>query len=66
MKNNKMKHGFLFNVLNFISRDYLRNYLAVGVRLPLVKAKDCIEKHPSEALREIERAIKGIDDIFNL
>jgi hypothetical protein len=62
-----------FKILNILSNDRLRNYLAVGVSTPLFKAHQHLSADEfSDAFRlkcvteDIARARKGIEDIFQL
>ena len=57
--------GFMFRVLNFISRDYLRNYRAIGVYMPLKKLSK-YEKCDSYTKMMVNKALKGCEDVFSL
>lgn len=55
--------GLRFKICNWICRDYLRNYLVVGVKLPLInllysKNLDSFE------IKEIKKIIECIDEIL--
>ena len=60
--------GIRFRIANFIMKDYLRNFLVVGVRLPLKNLirykKQC--NLDSFTIQTIEKCIKTIDDIFEM
>lgn len=56
--------GFRFKLANFIMGDYFRNYLAVGVRLPLLKVLD--SKVDSYTERLIKKALKTTEEIFEI
>ena len=62
-----------FRILNILSGDYLRNYLAVGVLFHVNKCEEILNKenlsdiYRIEALQKsITKAKKGIDDIWNI
>lgn len=59
-----MKSGLKFRVLNWLTRGYLRNYLAVGVRLPIINAMKYCEHHPDVAVCELEKAKRTVEEIF--
>ena len=60
--------GIRFRIANWIMRDYLRNYLAVGVRISLLNALRY--GHLSElnpyVKNEIEKSLKTIDELFEM
>lgn len=68
----KSKFSLRFRVLNFLSGDYLRNYLAVGVNCPLTSAIDVLDWDlpDSSKLRmldhHIRKAKRGMDDVFQI
>ena len=61
-----------FRILNLLSGDYLRNYLAVGVNCPLISAIDILNGTLPDAakLRMLDRHVKkakhGLDDTFHI
>ena len=61
-----------FRILNLLSGDYLRNYLAVRVELPLWSAIYVLDgPQPDEAKVKllnhyIRKAKRGLDDVFQL
>lgn len=60
--------GIRFRIANFIMKDYLRNYLAVGVRLPLenlIRYKEQCNLN-SFTIHTIEKCIKTIDEVFKM
>lgn len=56
--------GLRFKICNWICGDYLRNYLAVGVRLPLINLKYNSKNLDSFEIKRIENIIECIDEIF--
>ena len=57
--------GLRFKIANWICKDYLRNYLAVGVLLPLTnlqKSKDLSDWDR----KRVEKIIKCVREIFEL
>jgi hypothetical protein len=66
------RFSFRFRILNLLSGDYLRNYLAVGVNCPLIGAVDVLDSSlPDSAKlrmldRHIRKAKRGLDDVFNI
>lgn len=57
--------GIRFRIGNWICKDYLRNYLAVGVLLPLSnlqKSKDLSDWDR----KRVEKIIKCVREIFEL
>lgn len=57
--------GLRFKICNWICKDYLRNYLAVGVLLPLTNLQK--SKDLSNWDRErVEKIIKCVREIFEL
>lgn len=56
--------GFRFKLANFIMGDYLRNYLVVGVRLPLLKVLD--SKVDPYTAHLIKKALKTTEEIFKI
>lgn len=60
--------GIRFKIANWIMGDRLRNYLAVGVRLPLVNASTLLERDAISqyAKDEIRKAIATIDELFEI
>ena len=57
--------GLRFKICNCICNDYLRNYLAVGVRLPLINFLKYNSKNlDSFEIKRIENIIECIDEIF--
>lgn len=57
--------GLRFKICNWICGDYLRNYLAVGVRLPLINFLKYNSKNlDSFEIKRIENIIECIDEIF--
>ena len=57
--------GLRFKICNWICRDYLRNYLVVGVRLPLINFLKYNSKNlDSFEIKRIENIIECIDEIF--
>lgn len=63
--------GIRFRIANWICGDYLRNYLAVGVLLPLDKLLERDKRWENKRLpewdrREIERIEKCVREIFEL
>ena len=59
------RFGWRFKIANLIMGDLLRNYLAVGVRLPLDNAKRYY-KDEEFCKDEIDKAIETIDEIFEM
>ena len=60
--------GIRFRIANFIMKDYLRNYLAVGIRLPLknlIRYKEQCNLD-SFTIQTIEKCIETINDIFEI
>jgi len=59
-----------FRILNILSGDYLRNYLALRVLFQINKCDEilngiCTEEYKIKILKEnISKAKKGIDDIW--
>ncbi len=57
--------GLRFKICNWIYNDYLRNYLAIGVRLPLINFLKYNSKNlDSFEIKRIENIIECIDEIF--
>ena len=57
--------GLRFKICNWICGDYLRNHLAVGVRLPLINFLKYNSKNlNSFEIKRIEKIIECIDEIF--
>ena len=57
--------GIRFRISNWICKDYLRNYLAVGVRLPLINFLKYNSKNlDGFEIKRIENIIECIDEIF--
>lgn len=60
--------GIRFKIANFIMNDYLRNYLAVGVKLPienLIKYKYQYSINDFE-IHKLEQIVQTIDELFNM
>ena len=61
-----------FRILNLLSGDYLRNYLAVGVGCPLSSAIYVLDGPLPDVAklrlldRHIRKTKRGLDDVFNL
>ena len=70
MSKNKM--SLKFKILNFLSGDILRNYLAVGVLLHITECEEILEsdRNDESKLRNIafhiKRTKENIIDIFTL
>ena len=59
--------GLRFRICNWICKDYLRNYLAIGVKIPLVNLlKRNSKKLDSFDIKKIKEMIECIDKIFEL
>lgn len=59
--------GFRFRIANWIMGDYLRNYLAVGVRLPLINLLTSkLYNFDNHTRQEIERIIQTVDELFEI
>lgn len=59
--------GIRFKIANLIMGDYLRNYLAVGIRLPLVKILTSnLSNLDTYTAEQIERMIQQIDELFDM
>ena len=56
--------GLRFKICNWICGDYLRNYLAVGVRLPLINLLQYSKNLDSFEIKKIKKIIECIDEIF--
>lgn len=56
--------GLRFKICNWICGDYLRNYLAVGVRLPLINLLQYSKNLDSFEIKEIKKIIECIDEIL--
>lgn len=63
-KKERVAMGFRFKLANFIMGDYLRNYLVVGVRLPLLKVLD--SKVDPYTAHLIKKALKTTEEIFKI
>ena len=60
--------GIRFRICNWICKDYLRNYLAVGVLLPLtnlIKYKKAYDIN-DDTRKELERIDACVREIFEL
>lgn len=60
--------GLRFRIANWICKDYLRNYLAVGVLLPLtnlIKYKKAYDIN-DDTRKELERIVACVREIFEL
>lgn len=57
--------GWRFKFANLIMADYLRNYLAVGVCLPLDNAKKYY-KHENECKQQIDKARETVYELFEM
>lgn len=60
--------GLRFRISNWICKDYLRNYLAVGVLLPLtnlIKYKKAYDIN-DDTRKELERIVACVEEIFEL
>lgn len=60
--------GLRFRICNWICKDYLRNYLAVGVLLPLtnlIKYKKVYDIN-DDTRKELERIVACVREIFEL
>lgn len=60
--------GIRFRISNWICKDYLRNYLAVGVLLPLtnlIKYKKAYGIN-DDTRKELERIVACVEEIFEL
>ena len=58
--------GWRFRIANFIMGDYLRNYLLVGIRLPIsniVKYEDDLD---SFTVKKLTQIIKDIDELVKM
>lgn len=60
--------GLRFKIANWIMGDYLRNYLAVGVRLPLINALDSkkITKLDHYTELQIKKALQAASEIMEI
>lgn len=56
--------GLKFKICNWICNDYLRNYLAVGVRLPLLNLLKYNHNLDEWEKNKINSVIECIDEIF--
>lgn len=56
--------GLRFKICNWICGDYLRNYLAVGVRLPLINLLQYSKNLDSFEIKKIKKIIECIDEIL--
>lgn len=56
--------GLRFKICNWICNDYLRNYLAVGIKLPLINLLKYSKNLDSFEIKKIEKIIECIDEIF--
>ena len=57
--------GIRFRICNWICKDYLRNYLAVGVLLPLSNLQESKDLSDWDRKR-VEKIIKCVREIFEL
>lgn len=60
--------GIRFRISNWICKDYLRNYLAVDVLLPLtnlIKYKKAYDIN-NDTRKELERIVACVEEIFEL
>lgn len=68
----KSSFSLRFRILNFLSGDYLRNYLAVGVNCPLGSAIYVLDGPLPDAAKlrllehHIRKAKRGLDDVFHI
>ena len=60
-----------FRILNILSGDYLRNYLAVGVMIPIINCDEVLNRDESSdeykikmAKFYIAKAKKAMDDVW--
>jgi hypothetical protein len=66
------RFSFRFRILNLLSGDYLRNYLAVGVNCPLSSAIDIVDGSLPDSYKlrmlelHIKKAKRGLDDVFHI
>ena len=56
--------GLRFKICNWICGDYLRNYLAVGVKLPLINLLQYSKNLDSFEIKKIKKIIECIDEIL--
>lgn len=60
--------GLRFRICNWICGDYLRNYLAIGVLLPLtnlIKYKKAYDIN-DDTRKKLERIVACVEEIFEL
>ena len=62
-----------FTLLNFLTNDYLRNYLAVRVEIPFLNLKQKLRDKNDLSKTDImilnnycKKVEKGLDDVFHL
>ena len=60
--------GIRFKIANWIMGDYLRNYLAVGVRLPITNLLDYKYQYDINDFEthKLEQIIYTINELFNM
>lgn len=56
--------GLRFKICNWICGDYLRNYLVVGVKLPLINLLQYSKNLDSFEIKKIKKIIECIDEIL--
>lgn len=57
--------GLRFRICNWICKDYLRNYLAVGVLLPLTNLQESKDLSNWDR-KTVEKIISCVKEIFEL
>lgn len=58
--------GIRFKIANWIMNDYLRNYLVVGVQLPIKNLLKYKHDFNDFEIHKLEQIIQTIDELFNM